>query len=85
MISLLLPRINLFYAESVFLNKEFFEAPTGGVGSSCKSCAHCPWMGLNSLHNLDKCVLELKNEIQLDESLIQSAKEPLDKMIQFNA
>ena len=25
-------------------NKEFFEAPTGGVGSSCKSCAHCPWM-----------------------------------------
>ena len=23
--------------------KEFFEAPTGGTGSSCKSCAHCPW------------------------------------------
>ena len=33
--------------------KEFFEAPTGGSGSSCKSCAHCPWMGLNSLTNLD--------------------------------
>ena len=77
---------SIFYKMSQFSpNKEFFEAPTGGVGSSCKSCAHCPWMGLNSLYNLDKCVLELKNEIQLDESLIQSAKEPLDKMIQFNA
>ena len=77
---------SIFYKMSQFSpNKEFFEAPTGGVGSSCKSCAHCPWMGLNSLNNLDKCVLELKNEIQLDESLIQSAKEPLDKMIQFNA
>ena len=77
---------SIFYKMSQFSpNKEFFEAPTGGVGSSCKSCAHCPWMGLNSLYNLDKCVLELKNEIQLDESLIQSAKEPLDKMIQFDA
>ena len=77
---------SIFYKMSQFSpNKEFFEAPTGGVGSSCKSCAHCPWMGLNSLYNLDKCVLELNNEIQLDESLIQSAKEPLDKMIQFNA
>ena len=77
---------SIFYKMSQFSpNKEFFEAPTGGVGSSCKSCAHCPWMGLNSLYNLDKCILELKNEIQLDESLIQSAKEPLDKMIQFNA
>ena len=77
---------SIFYKMSQFSpNKEFFEAPTGGVGSSCKSCAHCPWMGLNSLYNLDKCVLELNNEIQLDESLIKSAKEPLDKMIKFNA
>ena len=77
---------SIFYKMSQFSpNKEFFEAPTDGVGSSCKSCAHCPWMGLNSLYNLDKCVLELNNEIQLDESLIKSAKEPLDKMIQFNA
>ena len=77
---------SIFYKMSQFSpDKEFYEAPTGGVGSSCKSCAHCPWMGLNSLYNLDKCVLELNNEIQLDESLIKSAKEPLDKMIQFNA
>ena len=77
---------SIFYKMTQFSpDKEFYEAPTGGVGSSCKSCAHCPWMGLNSLHNLDKCVLELNNEIQLDENLIKLAKEPLDKMIQFNA
>ena len=64
--------------------KEFFEAPTGGSGSSCKSCAHCPWMGLNSLTNLEVCVKILANEINLDEGLIQQAKIPLDKMISFN-
>jgi quinolinate synthase len=65
-------------------NKEFFEAPTGGVGSSCKSCAHCPWMGLNSLQNLDACIDKLSNEILLEDSIIQKAKIPLDKMINFN-
>ena len=65
-------------------NKEFFEAPTGGVGSSCKSCAHCPWMGLNSLQNLDTCIDKLSNEILLKDSIIQKAKIPLDKMINFN-
>ena len=64
--------------------KEFFEAPTGGVGSTCKSCAHCPWMGLNSLKNLNQCVDKLTNEIELDHSIIEKAKIPLDKMINFN-
>ena len=64
--------------------KEFFEAPTGGSGSSCKSCAHCPWMGLNSLTNLDESVRTLANEINLNSDLIQQAKIPLDKMISFN-
>ena len=64
--------------------KEFFEAPTGGVGSTCKSCAHCPWMGLNSLKNLNQCIDKLTNEIELDHSIIEKAKIPLDKMINFN-
>ncbi len=64
--------------------KEFFEAPTGGVGSTCKSCAHCPWMGLNSLQNLDTCINKLSNEILLEDSIIKKAKIPLDKMINFN-
>ena len=65
-------------------HKEFFEAPTGGTGSSCKSCAHCPWMGLNSLDNLSQCLSQLSNEIHLEDDLIKQAKIPLDKMINFN-
>ena len=65
-------------------DKEFFEAPTGGSGSSCKSCAHCPWMGLNSLKNLNECIDKLSNEVHLDSDLIEKARIPLDKMINFN-
>ena len=76
---------SIFYKMSQLSpNKEFFEAPTGGVGSSCKSCAHCPWMGLNSLQNVDLCINRLSNEIHLEDSIIQRAKIPLDKMINFN-
>ena len=76
---------SIFYKMSQLSpNKEFFEAPTGGVGSSCKSCAHCPWMGLNSLQNVDLCINRLSNEIHLKDSIIQRAKIPLDKMINFN-
>ena len=63
--------------------KEFIEAPTGGASSSCRSCAHCPWMALNSLENLHTCSRELKNEIILDSHLIKKAKNPLDKMLNF--
>ena len=29
--------------------KEMVEAPTGGDGATCRSCAHCPWMAMNGL------------------------------------
>ena len=75
---------SIFYKMQQFSpEKEFFEAPTGGVGSSCKSCAHCPWMGLNSLKNVEICTRELTNEITLDSSVIEKARVPLDKMINF--
>jgi quinolinate synthase len=41
-------------------------------------------MGLNSLQNLDTCIDKLSNEILLEDSIIQKAKIPLDKMINFN-
>jgi quinolinate synthase len=76
---------SIFYKMSQLSpHKEFFEAPTGGTGSSCKSCAHCPWMGLNSLDNLSQCLSQLSNEIHLEDDLIKQAKIPLDKMINFN-
>ena len=29
-------------------DKEFVEAPTAGNGAACRSCAHCPWMAMNT-------------------------------------
>ena len=76
---------SIFYKMLEFSpHKEFFEAPTGGTGSSCKSCAHCPWMGLNSLQNLNECIDKLSNEVHLESDLIEKARIPLDKMINFN-
>lgn len=33
-------------------HKLLIEAPTAGNGATCRSCAHCPWMAMNSLENL---------------------------------
>ena len=33
--------------------KVFIEAPTAGNSATCKSCAHCPWMAMNSLAGAD--------------------------------
>ena len=51
--------------------KVFFEAPTAGNGAQCKSCSQCPWMGLNSLENLEKTLLDMKNVINVSEETIQ--------------
>ena len=32
--------------------KEFIIAPTAGNGATCRSCANCPWMAMNSLESL---------------------------------
>jgi quinolinate synthase len=32
--------------------KRLIEAPTAGTSATCKSCAHCPWMAMNSLVGL---------------------------------
>ena len=48
--SSLLPIKGIFYKmQQLAPNKTFIEAPTGGNGATCKSCAHCPWMAMNGL------------------------------------
>ena len=39
-------------------DKIFIEAPTAGSGATCRSCAHCPWMGMNALDNLEQSLQE---------------------------
>ena len=63
--------------------KLFIEAPTAGEGASCRSCAHCPWMGMNALENLLSCLKEGSNEIQVEERIAKKALLPLERMLSF--
>jgi quinolinate synthase len=64
-------------------HKSFIEAPTSGVGATCKSCSHCPWMAMNGLLNLAEVLETGKNEIHVDPSLIPRAVQPIKRMLDF--
>jgi quinolinate synthase len=66
-------------------NKIFIEAPTGGAGATCRSCAHCPWMAMNHLQNLYESLLHHHNEIKIPQEVIHSALTPLQRMLSFKA
>ena len=65
--------------------KIFIEAPTGGNGATCRSCAHCPWMGMNTLVNLENTLLHGLNEINVPENTREKAMIPLQRMLDFQA
>ena len=67
-------------------DKEFFEAPTAGEGATCKSCAHCPWMAMNGLKEIEEALLDpTGREVFVDMSLREGALKSLDRMLSFNA
>jgi len=66
-------------------DKEFFMAPTSGEGATCRSCANCPWMGMNTLEALHDSLLHGSNEIHVDPELGRRALIPLQRMLDFNA
>jgi quinolinate synthase len=63
--------------------KTFIEAPTAGEGATCRSCAHCPWMGMNTLEDMIKSISDGSNEIQVDPDIGSQALIPLDRMVKF--
>ena len=63
--------------------KKFIEAPTGGVGATCTSCAHCPWMAMNGLHNLMRVLETGDQEIHVDEAIRVRALRSTQRMIDF--
>jgi len=67
--------------------KKLIAVPTGGDSASCVSCAHCPWMAMNSLDNL-AAVLEdehdVSHEIHIDESIRKKALKPIERMLEFS-
>lgn len=63
--------------------KSFIEAPTAGSGASCRSCASCPWMAMNSLQSMLESLQTGSNEILVDPALIPKAVRPLQRMLDF--
>ncbi|MEJ5042149.1 quinolinate synthase NadA [Pseudomonas qingdaonensis] len=64
-------------------DKIFVEAPTAGNGAACRSCAHCPWMAMNTLERTLQCLREGSNEIFVEPALIPQALKPLKRMLDF--
>lgn len=64
-------------------DKVFIEAPTAGSGATCRSCAHCPWMGMNALENLESSLQDGTNEVLVDEEIREKAMTPLQRMVAF--
>lgn len=66
-------------------NKKLLSAPTAGEGATCVSCAHCPWMAMNALQNLEQLLLKGNNEIHIEETIRQKAVIPIQRMLDFAA
>ncbi|MCU7892156.1 MAG: quinolinate synthase NadA [Candidatus Thiodiazotropha sp. (ex Ustalcina ferruginea)] len=66
-------------------DKVLIEAPTAGEGATCVSCAHCPWMGMNALQNLEQVLDSGENEIMIDPATREQAVIPIQRMLDFAA
>ncbi|WP_113908157.1 quinolinate synthase NadA [Aliidiomarina celeris] len=66
--------------------KSFIEAPTGGNGATCRSCAHCPWMAMNGLAAIEQALSTdgIAHEVHVDSGLAERAMKPLTRMLEFN-
>lgn len=76
----------IFYKlQQMVPDKELIIAPTAGSGATCRSCANCPWMAMNSLDALEQVLLKGNNEIFVDPDLGERAMLPLNRMLDFAA
>ncbi len=74
----------IFYKmKQVAPDKTFFEAPTAGHGATCESCAHCPWMAMNSLDKIAHVLETGDNEIHIDEGIRVQALQATQRMLDF--
>lgn len=64
--------------------KQLIVAPTGGEGGTCVSCAHCPWMAMNSLENLCHVLETGSNQIYVPEDIAARARLPIERMLEFS-
>lgn len=65
--------------------KRLIEAPTAGKSATCKSCAHCPWMAMNTLQALADALETGRGEIHVDRDIIENAVKPIQRLLDFTA
>ena len=65
--------------------KTLLEAPTAGNSATCKSCAHCPWMAMNALQGLVRCLETGSGEVLVPEPTRSQALGCIDRMLDFTA
>jgi len=77
----------IFYKmEQANPDKTFVAAPTGGNGATCRSCANCPWMGMNGLASIAQSLENAEGkEIFVEPELAEKALIPLHRMLNFAA
>ena len=64
-------------------HKRLIAAPTAGEGATCESCAHCPWMAMNALQNLERVLLSGDQEVHIDPAIRERAVLPIRRMLDF--
>jgi quinolinate synthase len=72
-----------FKMQQAVPDKQLLVAPTGGSGATCRSCASCPWMGMNDLENLLAALEQGSNEVFVDADISVEAMKSLGRMIEF--
>ncbi|MEA3276320.1 MAG: quinolinate synthase NadA [Pseudomonadota bacterium] len=63
--------------------KKLIAAPTAGAGATCESCAHCPWMAMNALQNLEQVLIKGDQEIHIESAIRERAILPIQRMLDF--
>ena len=66
-------------------NKKLIPAPTAGEGATCESCAHCPWMAMNALQNLETALRDGSGEVHVDDAVRVKAVTSIQRMLDFAA
>lgn len=64
-------------------DKKLIAAPTAGAGATCESCAHCPWMAMNALQNLEQALIRGSPEVLVDPDIGARARLPIQRMLDF--
>lgn len=76
----------IFYKmQQVAPGKRFLPAPTAGKGATCRSCAFCPWMAMNSLAKIAHVLETGCNEISVPKEIAERARIPVHRLLEFTS